>query len=167
MGIYDDKIGYLAPWLSRDLNQYIRDHPGTSVNMIAKRCGQTSSGFQINFTSGLSPSVKFLAKYALATERDIPSFFAVVGSIINLQANGVQPYGESPEPLVHISTRPIVKKKPEKKIKAYEKARPVVEKWQKENPDGLQKDCVKETGLSRSAVSRHWNKAEKNSKKVR
>lgn len=39
--------------------------------------------FKSNFTTGKSATVAFLAKYALAAERDIPSFFVDVGSIVN------------------------------------------------------------------------------------
>lgn len=34
----------------------------------------------------------------------------------------------------------------------------VVQRWRKEHPEGKKADCIKETGLSRSTVYRHWNK---------
>ena len=121
--------------------------------------------FKANLTTGKLATVTFLAKYALATERDIPSFFADVGSIVNLQIKGIQPYGEKPEPLIYKDMQASKKKsksKPRKKnakrTKKVLKAKPVVEQWQLKNPGGKQSDCVKDTGLIRSAVARNWDK---------
>lgn len=74
--------------------------------------------FKANLSTGKLATVTFLAKYALATERDIPSFFADVGSIVNLQIKGIQPYGEKPETLIYKDMQASKKKsksKPRKK----------------------------------------------------
>lgn len=166
VSVYDGKIGYLAPWLSHDLNQWMKSHPDVTFSDIAKKCGMARQPFKSNFTTGKSATVTFLAKYALATGRDIPSFFADVGSIVNLQVKGIQPYGEEPEPLIYQDmqvskkkqkTKPK-KKKSVKRTKKVLKAEPIVEWWQRRNLGGKQSECVKETGLSRSAVARNWNK---------
>lgn len=158
----DDKAGYLAPWLSQDLNKWMKEHPELRITDIARRCGISRQVFRANFVTGQSPTVNFLARYAVATERDIPGFFADVGSIVNLQAKGVYPFGKKPEPLIYRELRqqtlPEKKPKNKKQGKAYLLAKPVVEEWQKNNPGKKQKYCVIETGLSASAVSRHWNK---------
>ena len=168
MALYDDRIGYLAPWLSHDLNMWMKEHPDVTITDIARKCGMARHPFKANFVSGQSTSVKFLAKYALATERDIPSLFAHVGSIINLQVKGIQPYGEQPEPLYYSEMRQQEQLKPKpdndatekkrKKTKKYLQAKPIVEAWQLRNPSGRQIDCARETGLSQSAVNRNWNK---------
>lgn len=33
----------------------------------------------------------------------------------------------------------------------------VVQEWRKENPDGKKADCIRETGLGKATVYRHWN----------
>ena len=83
MSVFDDKIGYLAPRLSHDLNQWMKSHPDVTFSDIANKCGMARQPFKSNFTTGKSATVAFLAKYALAAERDIPSFFVDVGSIVN------------------------------------------------------------------------------------
>jgi hypothetical protein len=34
-------------------------------------------------------------------------------------------------------------------------------RWRSENPEGIKADCIRETGLSKSTVYRHWNEVKK------
>ena len=95
--MFDDKIGYLTSKLSHDLTQWMKSHPDVTFSDIVRICGMAREPFKSNFTTGKSAIVAFLAKYALAAKRDIPSLFVDVGSIVNLQVKGIYHYGEESE----------------------------------------------------------------------
>lgn len=157
---FDDKVGYLLPFLTHDLNKWLKKHPGTTEAELARKAGISRQVFHRNLEDVKYPSTKFLARYALATDRDIQEFFADVALVINLQIKGIQPYGEEPEIIMYneMKLRPDAQVTPLKNPGKYIYAKAIVQEWQKSNPGERRVDCVRATGLSPAAIYRHWNK---------
>lgn len=51
-------------------------------------------------------------------------------------------------------------RRPGSKNKRYPK-RDIVQQWRSANPDGSQRSCARETGLSRATVSKWWDSQQK------
>lgn len=87
-------LGYLAPYLARDFRSYCERHPGYDLTKLARDTGLSRTSVVNNLTENRSPSARFLALYAFATDKEITEFFSEIAVIISLQSKNVHLYDE-------------------------------------------------------------------------
>lgn len=80
-----DDLGYLAPFLARDFRSYCERQPGYDITKLARDTGLSRTSVVNNIVENRSPTVRFLALYAFATNKDFVSFISEIAVLISPQ----------------------------------------------------------------------------------